>query len=96
MDAPQVHDQHGADRGIQDLEGAVQVHAVAKGPVFVNPAYAAATESTSTSEARTSKRRGTILDGGRIKEDRPLVFRVRTPSLRTARSVEGKLLSDAP
>jgi hypothetical protein len=78
-------------RGIQDLSGAVQVFAIAKGPVFINPAYAAATETTGNSEARSSKRRGMILDGGYIQEDRPLVLRVRTPSLRTARAIEGRI-----
>jgi hypothetical protein len=75
-------------RGMEDLEGAVNVHARAQGPVFINPAYAVGGGNENSPEARASLRRGVILDGGVMREDRPLVLRVRQAQLRMSRAVE--------
>lgn len=90
-------------RGTEDLQGTVGVQARAQGDVFINPAYAVGLGGDdSAAEARSSKRRGVILDGGLVKEDRPLYLRIRQAQLRMSRAVELRInerfqgISDKP
>jgi hypothetical protein len=70
---------------------------VARGPVFVNPAYAlengrlssAASAGDSASRAgRTSLRYGVIMDGAMAMEYRPLILRLRAPNMRLSRAIQ--------
>lgn len=71
---------------------AIDVIAMAQGPVLVNPAYALATkEEATTPPVRRSLRTGWVLDGGQLQQGRPLVIRIRQPERRVARLVEGRI-----
>jgi flagellar basal body P-ring protein FlgI len=60
------------------------------GPVFVNPAYAMANSSSTTKPANllSSLRVGTVLNGGVVREDRPIGLQLRQPQASTARFIE--------
>lgn len=70
--------------------GNVTVHAVCRGPVFINPGYAAASTDSSAG-ARASRRFGLVMDGALITETRPLVLRLREPQRSTARAIEARV-----
>jgi hypothetical protein len=70
--------------------GNVQVWAQAKGPVFINPAYAL-DDTTKTIGARNSRRNGWVIGGARPLESRPLFLRLRAPERRMARAIERRI-----
>ena len=67
---------------------AVNVWGVARGPIFVNPAFALRGPEQETASGRASLRNGTILDGGRVEQDRPIVVKLRQPQLSLSRAVQ--------
>lgn len=70
--------------------GSIHVYARGAGSIFVNPAYALQLNPT-TPAARTSLRQGTVLDGGMMSMDRPLVLRLRQPQAALARQIERRI-----
>ena len=77
--------------GTSDPFGAVNDYGLAQGNIFVNPAYALNTSSTTQPTARQSLRAGTIPGGGVVSTDRPIILQVRTPSFATARAVQQRV-----
>lgn len=78
-----------------DLAG-VQVLARAKGPIVVNPAYAltdadAFGAKPNGAQSKASLRKGTIMDGGVVMGDRPILLRLRQPSRPVARVIEHRI-----
>ena len=71
--------------------GNVALMGQAKGPVFINPAYAL-DDSTDTPAARSSRRSGVVLGGARALDDRPLILRLRAPERRMARAIESRII----
>jgi hypothetical protein len=69
--------------------GRVQVMAQAKGPVFINPAFAF--DTSDSTESRLSRRSGVVIGGARPLEDRPLILHLRTPERRLARVLEHRI-----
>jgi hypothetical protein len=65
----------------------VDVFMYARGNVFVNPSYVS-NAGGSQPAVQASLRSGVIMGGGRVLHDRPLHLILRTPSLRTARTIE--------
>jgi hypothetical protein len=70
--------------------GTVQVWAQARGPVFINPAYAL-DDATNSAAARSSRRNGWVIGGARPLENRPFVLRLRTPERRMARAMQYRI-----
>jgi flagellar basal body P-ring protein FlgI len=70
--------------------GNVQVWAQAKGPIFINPAYAL-DDKTATVAARNSRRNGWVIGGARPLDNRPLFLRLRAPERRMARAIERRI-----
>lgn len=71
---------------------AVDVVALAQGPVLVNPGYALINRDEATAPAaRRSLRTGWVPDGGQLQQARPLVIRIRQPERRLARLIEGRI-----
>jgi hypothetical protein len=70
--------------------GHVEVKAQARGPIFVNPAYAL-DETSDTTAAKASRREGVVLGGARPLANRPLTLRLRTPEQRLARAIEHRI-----
>lgn len=68
----------------------LDVHAIAEGEIFVNPAYAMQLSPTD-SAARNSLRTGVIIGGGVVQMDRPMALRLRQPSYAIARQIEQRL-----
>ncbi len=68
----------------------VDIWATGEGSIFVNPAYAMYGNSADP-QARTSLRRGLVLDGGITMMDRPLLLRLRQPQLSMARGIEYRI-----
>jgi hypothetical protein len=68
----------------------VNQQAVARGPIFVNPAYAL-DPNLDDFEQRRILRAGVIMNGGVVKQDRPLGLRIRAAESRIARMVEARI-----
>ncbi|HYE19192.1 MAG TPA: flagellar basal body P-ring protein FlgI [Tepidisphaeraceae bacterium] len=72
--------------------GSVNAHIAARGPVFINPAFALEVPTPGAGggggENRTGSRVGTILGGGVCTTDRPIHLRLRTPQWNVAKVVE--------
>jgi hypothetical protein len=68
--------------------GAVNKFVEARGPVFINPAYALETPKQGEGVAMTGARIGMVLGGGYITNDRPIHLRLRTPQWNISRAVE--------
>jgi hypothetical protein len=67
--------------------GGVDMMANARGPVFVNPAYAL-DPNLDDANQRRSLRRGVIMAGARVLNDRPILLRVRAAEFRLSRLTE--------
>lgn len=74
-----------------DPGGAVNIFGRARGPIFVNPAYALDPRASEDPAARRSLRYGVVLGGAGSQEDRPLGLRLRAPSLRLSRYIEDRI-----
>ena len=70
---------------------AIHVLAKAKGPIFVNPAYALFDGPNPVGNARASLRKGNVLQSGKVLNDRPLMLRLRQPERRLARRIEQRI-----
>jgi hypothetical protein len=68
--------------------GAVNKFVEARGPLFVNPAYALETPKPGDGTARSGARSATVLGGGYVTADRPLQLRLRTPQWNISRAIE--------
>ena len=68
--------------------GSVNKYIEARGPLFVNPAYALETPKPMEGSARAGARSATILGGGIVTADRALQLRLRTPQWNVSRSIE--------
>lgn len=68
----------------------IDIWASGAGEIFVNPAYAMR-DANADSEARASLRQGVILGGGVVKIDRPLVLKLRQPSLALSRMIDFRI-----
>ena len=69
--------------------GSVNAHIAARGPVFINPAFALEVPTIAgAGENRAGSRVGTILGGGVCTTDRPIHLRLRTPQWNVAKLVE--------
>lgn len=66
----------------------VNVWANAYGPVFVNPSVALRYTESADAASKKSLRTGTILAGGQVVADRPLLLRLRQPENRLSRNIE--------
>lgn len=66
----------------------VNVWATSYGPVFVNPAVALHFTQNPDAATKKSLRTGTILAGGQVMADRPLLLRLRQPENRLSRNIE--------
>jgi hypothetical protein len=69
----------------------VNVWAAAYGPVFVNPAVALTFTPNPDAATKRSLRVGTIIGGGRVVSDRPLLLQLRQPERRMARNIESRV-----
>lgn len=68
----------------------INVFAIARGPIFVNPAYS--TRNTTKSEgAANSLRYGVVMDGGHALSDWPIVLRLRQPQMAMARAIDNRI-----
>ncbi len=70
--------------------GSVNTYARAMGPLFVNPAHAVNRNPTEAM-ARQSLRFATVMGGGMVDFDNPLVLRVRDPQMSTSRLLERRV-----
>jgi hypothetical protein len=70
--------------------GNVAVKAQARGPIFINPAYAL-DDTIDTPAARNARRNGVVIGGARPLENRPLYLRLRAPERRMARAIERRI-----
>jgi hypothetical protein len=68
--------------------GSVNKFVEARGPLFINPAYALQTPTVTDGVARSGARTATVLGGGYITADRPVQLRLRTPQWNISRAVE--------
>lgn len=68
----------------------VDIWANAEGSLFVNPAYALNDKPQSPEES-ARLRKATVLNGGVVLMDRPLILRLRKPQLSIARAIEQRL-----
>lgn len=68
---------------------AVDVWAIAKGPIFTNPAYLL--ESSPEGQTPLSLRNGVVMNGATAQMERPLILRLRQPSLKMARLIEHRI-----
>lgn len=75
---------------VQQPGFAIDTWAKGAGDLFVNPAYALR-DPSSDAEARQSLRQAAILGGGRVQMDRPLVLRMRQPSLALSRTIDFRI-----
>lgn len=66
----------------------VNMWATAYGPIFVNPAFALNVSQNPDGATKRSLRAGSILGGGQVLNDRPLLLRLRGPERRLARNIE--------
>ena len=57
--------------------GASRAFAKAKGPIFVNPAYALDAGANPAGQAKVSLRSGTIMYNGLVTQDRPITLQLR-------------------
>jgi hypothetical protein len=68
--------------------GSVNKFVEARGPLFINPAYALQTPTVTDGVARSGARSATVLGGGYVTADRPVQLRLRTPQWNVSRAVE--------
>jgi hypothetical protein len=68
--------------------GSVNKFVEARGPLFINPAYALQTPTVTDGVARSGARTATVLGGGYITADRPVQLRLRTPQWNISRAIE--------
>ena len=71
-----------------DPGGSVNKYVEARGPLFINPAYALETPKPTDGVARSGARTATVMGGGLVTTDRPLQLRLRTPQWNIARAIE--------
>lgn len=69
----------------------VNVWAAAYGPVFINPAAVIKFTPNPDPVTKRSLRTGTIIGGGQVISDRPLLIRLRQPENRVARLIETRV-----
>lgn len=62
----------------------------ARGPIVINPAYALE-DGNGGVQAKASLRRGTVMDGGMVMNDRAIILRLRQPSRQNARYIENRI-----
>lgn len=79
----------GANR--ENPSGSTRAFAKAKGPIFVNPAYALDAGTNPAGQAKVSLRNGTIMYNGKVLQDRPITLQLRSPERRMARIIEGRV-----
>jgi hypothetical protein len=70
---------------------AIHILAKAKGPIFVNPAYALFDGPNPVGNARASLRKGNVLQSAKVLNDRPLMLRLRQPEKRLARRIQQRI-----
>lgn len=68
--------------------GSVNKYVEARGPLFINPAYALETPSATDGVARSGARTATVMGGGFVTTDRALQLRLRTPQWNISRAIE--------
>lgn len=71
--------------------GAVNVHARAKGPILVNPAYALTDAVVAPGAAKQSLRGGVVMANCLVMQDRPILLRLRNPEKRMSRVIEYRI-----
>jgi hypothetical protein len=71
-----------------DPGGAVNKLGEARGPLFINPAYALETPQPSQGAARAGARTATVMGGAILTMDRPVQLRLRTPQWNISRAIE--------
>ena len=71
-----------------DPGGAVNKMVEARGPLFINPAYALETPQPSQGVARSGARTASVMNGGILTVDRPVQLRLRTPQWNISRAIE--------
>ena len=90
------------DHGLMEPQGGGLVRAYADdGDVFVNPVYALEGQSKKYSNATggevgASLRYGTVLNSGRVTEDRPIHIALRVPQASIARAIEARINQRIP
>ena len=80
---------NGAD--IHNPSATIDVWAVTAGPILVNPAYALTSAASPAGPAKASLRRGVVLNGGTVQQDRPLMLMIRQPQHSVARAIERRI-----
>jgi hypothetical protein len=80
---------NGAD--VYSPSATIDVWAKVAGPILVNPAYALESAGSTAGPAKASLRRGTVLHGGTVQQDRPLMLMLRQPQHSLARAIEGRI-----
>jgi hypothetical protein len=68
--------------------GSVNKFVEARGPLFINPAYALETPKPTDGGGRSGARTGSVLGGGIMTADRAVQLRLRTPQWNISRAVE--------
>ncbi|MDB5324119.1 MAG: flgI [Phycisphaerales bacterium] len=71
-----------------DPGGSVNKYVEARGPLFINPAYALETPKPTEGVARSGARTATVMGGGLVTTDRALQLRLRTPQWSISRAME--------
>jgi hypothetical protein len=71
-----------------DPGGSVNKFVEARGPLFINPAYALETPKPTEGTARSGARSATVMGGGMVTSDRSLQLRLRTPQWSISRAIE--------
>lgn len=71
-----------------DPGGAINKKVEARGPLFINPAYALETPQPTQGVARSGARTATIMNGGIVTADRPVQLKLRTPQWNISRAIE--------
>jgi hypothetical protein len=68
--------------------GSVNKFVEARGPLFINPAYALETPKLTDGVARNGARMATVMGGGIVTSDRAIQLRLRTPQWNISRAAE--------
>ena len=68
--------------------GSVNKFVEARGPLFINPAYALETPKPTEGAARSGARTATVMGGGYVTSDRAIQLRLRTPQWNISRGIE--------
>jgi hypothetical protein len=68
--------------------GSVNKFVEARGPLFINPAYALETPKPTDGAGRSGARTATVMGGGYVTSDRAIQLRLRTPQWNVSRGIE--------